>query len=229
MTSSSDIASVLPTLAEQLFALKEGARQRVGPERVATVEGAIAAMRAEGICARALRTGDRAPAVALPDALGRSVSLEALWSRGPVALVFYRGGWCPYCNLALRAWQGELGRLAAFGASLVAVSPLTPDNSLTAAQKNELAFPVLSDSSLQAAEAFGLAYTLPPVLVGLYQGMQIDIPTFNGNGTWRLPVPATYGIDRDGRIAFAHVEVDWRERAEPSAVIRALHPSAAQR
>ncbi len=139
-----------------------------------------------------------------------------------MVLVFYRGGWCPYCNLELRTWQQQLSALKHLGAQLVAVSPQTPDNSLTTAEKNELAFPVLSDSALQAATAFGVAFEMPPELIALYSQVGNDLPVLNGNGRWVLSLPATYVIDRDGRIAYAHVEADYRERAEPRDVLAAV-------
>jgi peroxiredoxin len=211
-----------PTLAEELSAYKASFKARVAPERLATMEHATAQLRASGIERRALGQGDRAPALTLPDAAGIPVALAPLWQRGALVLVFYRGGWCPYCNLELRAWQRTLARLGALDASLVAISPQTPDNSLTTAQKNELAFPVLSDTALQAAEAFGLAFELPPELVALFSAVGNELPVINGNGKWVLPIPATYVVGTDGRIAFAHVEADYRERAEPDAVLGAV-------
>jgi peroxiredoxin len=211
-----------PTLASQLADYKEGFKQRVAPERVAMMESATAALKATGIEQTALKVGGAAPDITLPDALGRGVSLRSLWQQGPLVLIFYRGGWCPYCNLELRAWQQRLAELGALGASLVAISPQTPDNSLSTAQKNELEFAVLSDSSLAASQAFGVAFTLAPELIDLYSRVGNDLPTLNGNGQWVLPVPATYVIDRQGRIAFAHVEADYRERAEPDDVLGTL-------
>ncbi|MFO1312511.1 MAG: peroxiredoxin-like family protein [Burkholderiales bacterium] len=210
------------TLASQLAAYQAGFKQRVAPERVTMMESAIAALEATGIEQTALKVGDAAPDITLPDALGRDVSLRSLWQQGPLVLIFYRGGWCPYCNLELRAWQQRLADLGAAGARLVAISPQTPDNSLSTAQKNELGFAVLSDSSLAASRGFGLAFALAPELVELYKEIGNDLPTQNGNGQWVLPVPATYVIDRQGRIAFAHVVADYRERAEPQEVLSAL-------
>jgi peroxiredoxin len=211
------------TLTQQLADFQAGFKQRVAPERVTMMEAATADLRATGIEQRALHAGDRAPHdLVLPDAAGRLVSLQSLWQRGPLVLVFYRGGWCPYCNLELRAWQQQLGALQSMGATLAAISPQTPDNSLSTAQKNELAYPVLSDSSLAAAEAFGIAFTLPPELVELYGRVGNELPVVNGNGQWTLPIPATYVIDRDGRVVFAHVEADYRERAEPAEVLAAV-------
>ena len=151
--------------------------------------------------------------------------MSTLWLRGPLVLIFYRGGWCPYCNLELRAWQQQLAELRRLGAQLVAVSPQTPDNSLSTAEKNALAFPVLSDSALQAVTAFGVAFEMPPELIELYSRVGNNLPVLNGNGRWVLPVPATYVIDRDGRIVFAHVEADYRERAEPRDVLAAIADS----
>jgi peroxiredoxin len=212
----------ITSLADQLAAFKTGFKQRVAPGRVAIMEAATAELRATGIQARALQIGAIAPDLTLPDALDQPVRLSTLWQRGPLVVIFYRGGWCPYCNLELRAWQQQIPALQHMGAQLVAVSPQTPDNSLSTAQKNELAFPVLSDSALHAATAFGVAFDMPAALIELYSGVGNDLPVLNGNGRWVLPVPATYVIDRDGRIAYAHVEADYRERAEPLDVLAAV-------
>jgi peroxiredoxin len=216
------------SLSEELAAYKAGFRQRVAPERVTMMEAATADLRATGIEQKALHVGDAAPALSLPDAMGQSIALDALWAQGPLVLLFYRGGWCPYCNLELRAWQRELTRLGEIGARLVAISPQTPDNSLSTQERNELAFPVLSDSSLKASDAFGVTFVLPPELADLYGRVGNDLPVINGNGQWALPIPATYVIDTQGRIAFAHVEADYRERAEPAAVLDVLARVAGQ-
>lgn len=210
------------TLTQQLADYKAGFIKRVAPERVAMMESATADLRASGIEASALQVGDPAPDITLPDALGQPVRLADLWQSGPLVVIFYRGGWCPYCNLELRAWQQHLPTLATHGARLVAVSPQTPDNSLSTAEKNELAFPVLSDSGLQAAHGFGIAFQMPQSLIDLYSQVGNDLPVLNGNGQWVLPLPATYVIGRDGRIAFAHIEADYRERAEPEDVLKGL-------
>ena len=210
------------SLTEQLAAFKAGFKQRAAPERVALMETATADLKATGIELQALQVGSLAPDLTLPDALNQPQRLSTLWQRGPLVLIFYRGGWCPYCNLELRAWQQQLSALKEMGAQLVAVSPQTPDNSLSTAEKNELAFPVLSDSKLHAATAFGVAFEMPPELIELYSRVGNDLPVLNGNGRWVLPVPATYVINRDGRVAYAHIEADYRERAEPVDVLAAV-------
>lgn len=212
------------SLTQQLADYKAGFIQRVPADRVAMMEAATADLKKTGIETRALRVGDHAPELVLPDATGRSVHLSGLWAAGPLVVIFYRGGWCPYCNLELRAWQQHLDRLGSLGGSLVAVSPQTPDNSLSTAEKNELAYPVLSDSALSAAQSFGIAFELPKSLIDLYASVGNDLPVLNGNGLWMLPIPATYVIGRDGRVLYAHVEADYRMRAEPEHVLRALEP-----
>lgn len=177
---------------------------------------------ATGIATRAKHAGDLAPDVTLPDAFGNRVRLSDVWRKGPLVIVFYRGGWCSYCNLQLRAWQREASELARLGASVVAISPQTPDNSMSTAEVNALAFTVLSDSDLEAANGFGLAYTIHPDLVDFYATAGTDIPVLNGNGQWVLPVPATYVIDTTGGIRLSLIEEDIRHRAEPRDVIAAI-------
>lgn len=210
------------SLASQLASYKAGFIGRVPAPRVAMMEAATAHLKNTGIESTALKVGDRAPSLSLLDAKGQQVRLNQLLEQGPVVAIFYRGGWCPYCNLELRAWQAHLAELKSLGATLVAISPQTPDNSLSTAEKNELAFPVLSDSDLAAAHGFGIAFTLPPELVDLYSSVGNNLPELNGNGQWVLPVPATFVIDRSGVIQFAHVEADYRERAEPDDVLAVI-------
>jgi peroxiredoxin len=214
--------SIEPDLARQLAEYKAQSAARSTPERAAIVERAIENLRASGIESTALAVGASAPELTLPDALGRPVELASLWRDRPAIVVFYRGGWCPYCNLELRAWQKLLPEVHAAGAALVAISPQSPDNSLSTAEKNELAFVVLSDSSFAAANAFGIAFVFPDELAALYAEVGINVPAVNANGKWMLPLPATYVIDRGGRIVFAHVDADHRERAEPGDVLRMI-------
>lgn len=217
----------LPLLADELARLKATAKARATPQRIAMIERAIARLKdAGGIEDRALKEGQLAPDVALADVAGHRVRLRDMWRTGPLVLVFYRGAWCPYCSLQLRAWQGQLEVLRRFGASLVAISPQTPDHSMSTAQKNALGFTVLSDSALEAAEAFKIDFTLPPELIDLYGRLGNELPVLNGNGRWALPMTATYLIDTRGQIVYSHVNADYRERAEPAAVLSRLESIA---
>jgi peroxiredoxin len=210
------------SLAEQLAEFKAGFKTRATPERVATMEQATQELRDSGIEKSALQVGQAAPGLTLPNALSKPIALASLWAQGPLIVVFYRGGWCPYCNLELRAWQALLPQLNSLGAQIVAISPQLPDNSLSTAEKNALAFEVLSDSALSAANGFGLAFEMPESLIQVYQTVGHDLPNVNGNGRWVLPVPATYLIDRQGIIQYAHIDADYRTRAEPDDIIEQI-------
>jgi peroxiredoxin len=216
-------------LSEELAAFAKTMPTRRPPEQLAIIERATRDLVARGIAERALKEGDVAPEFALPDSVGRIVSLREKLARGPVVLSFYRGGWCPYCNLELRAYQRLLPEIAGLGASLMAVSPQTPDRSLSTAEKNALAFKVLSDVGLHAAGRFGIVFALPPDLQTLYADFGNIPPVVNGDGTWRLPVPATYVIAADRRIVLAGVDPDYRHRLDPAEVLHALRSLRANR
>lgn len=170
----------------------------------------------------ALKAGDRFPALALRDQLGRSVDLAALAAAGPLVVTFYRGGWCPYCNLELRAYQKLLADITRLGARLIAVTPETPDNALTTAEKNDLAFTVLSDEKAHLAAALGIRFELSDAVKAYFVKAGHDLPARNGDDRWSLPMPATYVVEKGGRIALAFVDPDYRRRLEPSEAIAAL-------
>lgn len=171
---------------------------------------------------KALRTGDYAPDFTLPDPSRRPVSLAGLLRGGPAVVTFYRGGWCPYCNLQLRAYQQVLGEITALGAELVAISPQLPDGSMSTAEMNRLSFGVLSDIGNRVARSFGLVYSLPQELRAALASNNKALPGINGDNSWELPLPATYVIASDRRITLAEIELDYRERLEPDAIITAL-------
>src|SRR6185312_9179308 len=168
------------------------------------------------------KQGDKAPDFALPNVTGETIRLSQLLAKGPVVLIFYRGGWCPYCNLALRAYQAILPQIQLAGATLVAVSPQTPDNSLSASEKMELRFPVLSDSGNNAARTYGLVFTVSSEIQAHYQRMGIDLSQVNGSETGELPIPGSYVIAPDSMIALAFVDPDYTHRLEPAAILSAL-------
>jgi peroxiredoxin len=215
------------SLKQQLAEYLAGWRERVPAERQAIIERHIEQLR--GVIARTmLKVGARAPAFALPSATGAMVDLGTLLKNGPVVVTFYRGGWCPYCNLELKAFQDVLPEIKAAAAALVAISPEKPDDTLSTAEKNALAFDVLSDVGQKVGRAFGIVYDFTDELRGAYQGLGRDIPALNGTpGEWALPVPATYIVDGDGTIIYAHANVDYRDRGDPRDVLAVLAKKAA--
>jgi peroxiredoxin len=188
-------------------------------ERITT---AIGKVDASGV-AQGLAPGDQAPKFSLPDAMERSVSLGERLSGGPVILVFYRGEWCPYCNTYLRALQAALPEITARGATLLAVSPQSPDHSLSITEKAQLGFDVLSDVDQAVIRAYKVQFTAPGDLQDVHTSVfQLDLRDHTANRSWQLPIPATFVIDRDGVVRAAHVSADYRTRMEPADIIAAL-------
>lgn len=184
------------------------------------MDAATAELVSNSVASHALHPGDIAPDFILPDADGRTVRLYTELKRGPVVLVFYRGGWCVYCKIHLRSFQKVLPEFKAAGARVLAISPQLPDKSLTTREQDKLAFPVLSDVGLNTTRAFGVAFELPKKLLDLYADFGHPLETFNGvAGSKELPMPATFLIRADRIIAYAHVEADYTRRSEPLGIL----------
>ena len=175
-----------------------------------------------GLGSESLKEGDHAPDFELPDQVGHTLTSVDLRKKGILVVSFYRGHWCPYCNLELNALQNILPELNDLGASLVAISPQVPDESLTTAEKNNLTFPVLSDVDNVIARQYGLVFTLSEELRPLYAEFGIDIPKANGTGTFELPVPGTFVVGQNGTILAAYVNGDYKQRIEPNQILDIL-------
>lgn len=216
------------TLSEQLEAYRTGWRARVPADRQAVMDNHVAHLANGGIRSTAKQIGDTAPSICLPDQNGTEYDVKNLLGKGPIVITFYRGGWCPFCNLELKAYQTVLPRLIAAGASLVAISPERPDAVTDTATKNELSFPVLSDVGQTVAKAFGIHYAFTAELRTAYDGFKLDIPSQNNTpDDWSLPLSATYVIGSDGKILFADTRTDYRERTDPEEVLHLLERLAA--
>jgi peroxiredoxin len=209
-------------LKDELDAFRSEFMTKVSPEIRNAMTRADTELAAAGITKHALRAGDPVPDFRLPDARGCQVRFRDLLAKGPVVVSFYRGGWCPYCNLELRALQNALPEIKQLGAQLVAISPQTPDESLSTAEKNELEFAVLSDIGSATAKAYGIAFDLTEELRPIYSRLGHALPDKNGDDSWILPIPATYVIDKDGIVALAFVDVDYRNRLEPAEIVTAI-------
>jgi peroxiredoxin len=189
---------------------------------MAVLEHGIDQIRRSGV-APGLQVGDPAPDFTLSDQIGRSVHLADLLAQGPVVVVFYRGDWCPYCNLTLHSLQQHLDAIEAAGAKLIAISPQSPDHSLSLAERHELRFSVLSDPDQKTIRAYRLQFTLPPDNQDLFlKPFGNDLRRQNADGTWNLPVPGTFIVVRSGIIGARFVDADFRRRMEPSEIVEAL-------
>ena len=210
------------TLADQLTSLHAAILTQIPPGAAQTFDRAVELVERSGLARVAIGVGDRAPTFSLPGIDGRLVSLQELLATGPAVVAFYRGGWCPYCNLQLRALQATLPEIEARGARLVAISPQQPDESLSTAEKAELRFPVLSDTGLQTSRRYGLVHAVDAQTNAVLRDFGTDLTRVNGSASLELPMPAVYVIDKSGMITFAHVDADYRRRAEPRAIVDAL-------
>ena len=215
------VAVELPSLGAQLAAMSAKGKERMPPEMVQIFAEGIQEVSDTGIVDAALNVGDQAGDATLPNAQGEEEKLSDLWAQGPVVIVWYRGGWCPYCNMQLHAMQEALPAIKAAGATLVAITPETPDNSLSTSEKNELEFTVLSDVGNELAKKYGVVFKLPEKVSPLYKQM-IDLEKYNGNDSDELPLAATYVIDNTGKIRYAFLDADYTKRAEPVDVVEAL-------
>ncbi len=211
-----------PSLAQQTQQALDDFLTALPAEQQKTVAAAFQDLLASDAASHAMSVGDRAPDFALPNVRGGSLALQEALADGPVVLSFYRGSWCPFCNLELNALQRRLPKIRAYGARLIAVSPEKPDSSLSHAEKLKLEFDVLSDLGNRIAGEYGLIMTVAESLRPLYLQWGIDLPAANGDSSHQLPVPATYVIDRAGIIRSAYVEKDYTKRMEPEDIISAL-------
>jgi peroxiredoxin len=198
------LASALPAAANQI------------------IDGGIASTEASGIANGARKAGQTAPDFVLPSATGENLILSQLVTWGPVVLVFFRGGWCPYCNVQLRAYQQILPELTKRGATLVAISPQTPDFTAYTAKEKALTFAVLSDVGNKVARQYGLAYGVGLQVADTLRGLGIDLSAYNGTSDDELPLTATFLIDSNSVIVWSEVEANFKHRADPADLLAAL-------
>lgn len=210
------------TLAEQTQDTVEAFIGGLPEEVQQTVGGVMQRLMSSNITDNASNVGDKAPEFRLPNVKGGDTTLSELLESGPVVLSFYRGGWCPFCNLEFKALHDKLPEMQALGATLVGISPEALAVSQQTAQDNALEFEVLSDEGNRVARDYGLVMVVDEAIRPHYMQWGIDIPTANGDETFELPVPATYVIDQSGVIRAAHVDKDYTKRMEPADIVAAL-------
>lgn len=211
----------LPALGEKLAARKaEFAKQ--APEEMRTLfANGVKQVAESGITEQAKQVGDEAPSGTLQSTDEKTVELASLWSDGPVVLVWYRGGWCPYCNLQLEAMEGATATLEQLGANVLAISPELPPKAAATQEKLRVGFQVLSDPGNELARKFGLVFKLPPEVAKVYKD-RIKLEEYNGDDSYELPLSAVYVIDTAGNIRYAFLDADYTKRAEPADIVAAV-------
>ena len=210
-------------LQDQLDEITANTRRLVQADRLAVGERAIGELLDTGIEERILPVGALAPEFELKDATGKLVRSADMLALGPLVIKFFRGRWCPYCMTELEAWRDLYGQIREHNALMVAIGPQTQRQSDFMAGQHGLPFPVLTDPDNALAEQFGLVYTVPEYLREYYLSILVNIPFVNGETTWRLPLPATYVLSREGRVVFAEAHADFRVRPEPEEALACAH------
>lgn len=208
---------------EVLDELKAKIEGSMPSEYVAIMHRATADLEASGISEGVLKEGDKAPSFQLPNGDGKEISSATLLKEGPLAITFYRGIWCPYCNKDLSNLNHYTSQMKELGASMVGISPQSIQHNKKTGNQQKLTFDVLSDAGNEVAAQFGLRWTMVDPLKSLYRdNFRIQLPDYNGDDSWTLPIPARFVIDRDGTVLYAEHSVDYTRRPNPDALIDAL-------
>jgi peroxiredoxin len=218
----------LTSLQDQLDEITANTRKLVPAERMAINERAVRELFESGMEEKILPVGAMAPEFTLNDASGRPVRSADLLALGPLVLNFFRGRWCPYCITEIEAWRDLYPRLREAGVLLAAIGPETQRQSDFMVGQHGLPFPVLSDPGCAVAMQFGLAYTIPDYHRDYYRSILVNIPFVNGDESWRLILPATYVIGRDGTVLYASAHADFRVRPEPEEAMAAALDAVGQ-
>lgn len=216
-------ARTIPSYKEGLKELREQLKEMLPSDALATFDNDAEQLKNNHSSILKLNIGDKAPNFSLINAVGETVKLSNLLQKGKVVLTFYRGAWCPYCNLQLNQYQQILKNIKEMGASLIAVSPQTPDSSLSIKEKNELEFEVLSDNGNIVARKFTAVFKNGDTPIKAMADLGYDYDSFYGDDSREIPVPAVFIIDEESIIIFAKAEGgDYRNRVEPEKIIEAL-------
>lgn len=208
-------------LKSELEAYKQKFLQKADEKKINAYEEGIKDIIQKGVLEKAINKGDKAPNFILKNALGKEVELSDYLKKDKVILTWYRGGWCPYCNLTLKHLQEFLIQFKAEGANLLALTPELPDNSLKTSEKHSLAFEVLTDLGNRVAEEYGIVFKLTPEVAEYYK-KAFNLEIYNGNDSDKLPLAVTYVIDQNGIVDYAFVDADYRNRAEPQEILDSL-------
>lgn len=212
--------AAVPTLQGQLDAKKKASHPKAHDKKV--IDTSLEELRKARITERAAKSGGDFPGFSLPGTQGKIYDSAEMLKDGPLIVTFYRGSWCPYCNIQLAEYQKHLAEWEKLGAKIVAISPELPDSTTAFAAKRNLTFPLLFDKDNAFAAKLGLVYGLPKDLKEVYKSFGIDLTTTQGNENWRLPIAATYVVGKDGKIVYHFLDVDYTRRAEPSEITDAI-------
>ena len=212
----------MPSMTELLAEHNAKGAAKRAPEITAKMHAATENLANSGIKDQTLKEGEKIPGFSLQNALGKPVNSADVLTDGPAILNFYRGGWCPYCNIEMRALQERLSEIEDLGATVVAIAPELPTKAEATQTKNEVTYEVLSDVGNDLSRKFGLVFTLAEEIREIYQTMGIDVPDYNGDDSFELPIPATYVVGKDGTVLKAFANPDHTKRVDVEDILEVL-------
>jgi len=211
------------SLKQQTEALYQEYKSQVPAEIMNIIDRATEELVETNIGHTCLQTGDRIPTFSLPDAYGQEVRVDELLAKGPLVVSFYRGGWCTFCNLELKALQDHLEDIRSLGAELIAITPQQPDGTRSTLEELNIGYPILTDADNLVAQQFGLVFEVADELKPVYrEAFGLDIPKENGNSSYELPVTATYVVDQSRNIVAAFTDPNFVNRFDPSDILAAI-------
>ena len=210
------------TLAKQIEQLNQELSSQLPQEVINAFGKSVDDLKTKNIEDRCIQPGEKMPEFILPNATGKMIDSNDILKKGKMILAFYRGSWCPYCNLELKFLQDNLSRIKDKNAVLIAVSPQTPDHSLSMAEKNKLGFEVLSDQNNDFAKKLGIFFQLQDFVLPYYRNLGINLSEFNNNDENLLPVPAVFVVDQDRRVIYKYLDVNYMNRVDVEELIQAL-------
>lgn len=208
------------SLTSETTAVYDNFIQNAPPSVTGVIKTANANFKASFQPSSAIQVGDTLPEFRLSDAFGKEVSSADLLAKGPILINFYRGEWCPFCNLVLRSMQEHLDEIKAKGVTMVAVSPELPNQSLSTTEKHDLKFPVLSDVGNKFAKQLGIVFQQPDTMRSLHKQFGNDLETRNGDDSMEVPIPATLLVDQKGVVRNTYIETEYWKRLEPSTAMK---------
>lgn len=213
----------LPSYTEGLKELRSNLKEMLPQESLQVFDIDADQLKDAFINILKVEKGDKAPDFTLSNAVGENINLYSRLKNNRVVLVFYRGTWCPYCNLVLSQYQSILKEIKSRGAELIAISPQTPDESLSIKEKNQLDFEVLSDNGNLVAQLYTTVFKNGEAPLQEMSKLGFDFDSFYGNDSKEIPVPAVFIIEQDGTISFSKTEGgDYRNRLDASDLINSL-------
>lgn len=210
------------TLAKNIEQLNQDLVSQLPQEILEAFGRSIEDLKTKNMEKNSIQIGERIPAFSLPNALGKMINSDEVLKNNKMILAFYRGSWCPYCNLELKFLQENLSRIKEKNAVLIAVSPQSPDHSLTMIEKNNLEFEVLTDINNDFAKKLGITFQLQDFVLPYYQSLGIHFADFNANNENTLPVPAVFVIDENRKVLYKFLDVNYMSRVDVEDLIHIL-------